>query len=406
MHSGLRSDKKNAVFLAVSLSISAAVVCLPLVRAFSSNTALLALITAAAAALFAFVYLTTRSPLCYMLPLLSYLAAFAATGDPIASLTSTAFFPPAFILTWMFSRASKAPPSATTAGKAVAAVRRALGFADEDAASVSADSCRDAEYACAETSGKADTANAARRPERISAVAAMSAALLVCGALYIVFSSALTYSSLSFDSLVSFFNAQNDRMRAIISSFTVTAADGTVSPLYTDEAIEYMVSYIIVCLPSILICAANIIAYLTTCFFSAAARLSGIYPKLLGGRWDSSVSIISAALYTFAYIFSAIGSASQSNALGAVTTNLIIMLTPAFALMGVKGMWRRMRESRTSYYGGRPARGVSALGLVYLMLCAAMLFINPFIPVILLAFLGTADTIIAYAAPFLRRGEK
>lgn len=397
---------------------AAAVVCLPLVRSVSDNTALAALVTAVSAALFAFLCVTTGSALCFIIPVLSYLCAFAVTGDPISSLTSTAFFPPAFILARMFSAKPKAAKKSSGAAKALAAALSAIGLEDDEASNdvksqengaesdifgiLTDDNSVDDNMDAAQTNNIAQR----RRPERISAVAAMSASLLICGALYIVFSASLAYGSLSANSLVRFFYAQSDRMRAIISSFTVMSADGTVTPLYTDEAVEYMISYILVCLPSILICAAAVISYLTTCFFSLFARMSGTYSAVIGERWDSSVSIISAVLYALSYIFAAIGSAAQSNTIGAVTTNLIIMLTPAFALMGVKGVWRRMRDKRAAYYSPRPSGGVSALGIVYLMLCAAMLFINPFIPVVLLAFLGAADTIIAYTVPFFTRSEK
>lgn len=316
--------------------ISAAVVLLPAASACDASGITAFPLTALSGASLAFLLLTLCSPWPLLLPLGAFISALLVLRDPGAALVYAAFLPAGAVLALSIGgdRLSFLPAK-LRGGKA----------------------------------GRTET------------VVSVSAVTLVIYLLYAALSVAAEYGGLSGAAFKSFYETESGRLRDVFASLTLTV-DGETVRVYSDEVLDYVVKYMLLMLPAVLICATNILSYLCTLFFRGFAYAFGMTYLLPDGKWGFTVSKLSAYVFCGAYLLAMLGGGLGSDAISAVTSNIVLILTPPFALMGTLHVARRARSPE--------GRGVA---VVYALLAFVMLFLNLLAIFALAAFVGVLDVL-------------
>ena len=162
----------------------------------------------------------------------------------------------------------------------------------------------------------------------------------------------------------------------------MTASLGEAAPIIDDSAISDSVTLILSILPAAVIQLVLFYAYLSACL--SAFFLKRLSPSLLTRLWEISMSVISALIYIasfLVYVFSALFSDGITPAL-AVSLNLVIILLPAFTIVGAK--------IGITFFRSGEWNGMKTIFLIFLILS---LFFNVGYLLYLAAFFGAAVTV-------------
>lgn len=211
-----------------------------------------------------------------------------------------------------------------------------------------------------------------RSHTRTKALFAISAALGAGCVIYIALVLALNYGGLS---TVAF--------RTAYDSFMVVIREGFTAYGLTEDIITTLIGYMLVLSPSMIICLLLFTAYLTTAFYITLCRLFRLEERLLPSfPWQIEMSIMSACVFIASYAVTMLFTAGNATPLSLTADNIIIILTPGFALIGVKRAVSRVKTRSGGFV-------TAIVGVIAFLL----LFINITAFFISVSFLGVIETV-------------
>ncbi|MHB1150969.1 MAG: DUF2232 domain-containing protein [Eubacteriales bacterium] len=210
-----------------------------------------------------------------------------------------------------------------------------------------------------------------RRLNRSKTMIAISAALGAGCVFYIFLALVLNWGGLSVTSL----NAAYDSfMTGIRESFALIG--------FSNDIIETLIGYVLVLSPSMVVCLLLFTAYLTTAFYIMLCRLFRLEEKLLPSfPWQFEMSFVSACVFIAAYAVSLLFSSGKTTAISLTAENIIIILTPGFALIGLNRATNRIKSRNSGF--STAIFGVIALTLFFYNIAAF------FVSVSFLGVIGT-----------------
>lgn len=210
-----------------------------------------------------------------------------------------------------------------------------------------------------------------RRLTRSKTIIAISAVLGAGCVFYIVLALVLKWGGLSVTSLTAAYNAF---MTGIRESFALIG--------FTEDIIDTLIGYVLVLSPSMAVCLLLFMAYLTASFYIMLCRLFRLEEKLLPSfPWRFEMSFVSAYIFIAAYAVSLLFSSGKTTAISLTAENIIIILTPGFALIGLKRAIDRIKTRSRGF--STAIIGVIALTLFFYNIAAF------FVSVSFLGVIGT-----------------
>lgn len=171
----------------------------------------------------------------------------------------------------------------------------------------------------------------------------------------------------------------------------LTAMIGEASAAYAEAGIAFSISetdlkntiaMTVNLSPAIFLVLSMITAYFTNLVMHRMLIGFGVLPRLPQRLTVPIVSVFAAVLFIFAYLVSLFGSTGEATVVGVVASNISLILEPCLAYLGFLLLFHR-RESR------------SCLSLVFLFLMIGTLWLDPSLFIVLAAFYGAANVIIA-----------
>lgn len=152
---------------------------------------------------------------------------------------------------------------------------------------------------------------------------------------------------------------------------------------FSEEIIDTMIGYMLVLSPSLAVCLLFFTAYLTTAFYGMLCGLFRLQEKLLPVYpWTFEMSVVSACVFLTAYAVTLILSSGKTTVVSLTAENIIIMLTPGFALLGVT----RIKDRIKTKTGGITTAIIGIMALVLLFYNLAAFFIT-------VSFFGVIGTV-------------
>ncbi len=321
------SKKNNPLIVIAAATVSAAVFSVP--SSFDTIGLLAFFSSGLAAAIFAFGYFVTASPYMFLSAPLAYLISVIVSGSPLSALAALTFLPPAFLLTRM----------------------------------------------------------AEKKPTRCQAIVGMSASAVLWFLVYSLLSILVRYGSVSVESLEGYFNELTATVRGVLSNASLYDQTGNIVYLYTAEQVDLLIRYMLLFFPSMLLCISNLYAaFISAVYFRLLRRFSldDRLTKPDDRKWELEISVVSAAVFSIAYLLRVLFSSNDINAVMVVTTNLLILLVPGFAWIGTKAAIRRIRQ-----------RSGSRVGVFYIAAAIILCMINVIACMTLLAFFGVVETFLS-----------
>lgn len=220
---------------------------------------------------------------------------------------------------------------------------------------------------------------------RTQTIIAVSATLVVIYILYLLLIVIVSYKGINREILDMFWNDQTTVIKDLLASFTVEV-DGIQYQLYDDASIINALNSMLLIMPAVIICAMNIAAYLITLVYIGLSRLFDVSEFILPhSPWEFTMSVISAYLYCAVYLISVFSGNAIFGAVTAVVTNIIILLTPGFALIGVKRLIRRAKSPE-----GR------RIAVIYIVFTILIIILSPTMILTILSFVGVIETLISH----------
>ena len=281
-----------------------------------------------AAALFTFLYNATGYKwLCVMI-IPPYLAAFLTTRDPVASLEFISFAPAGTLFIY--------------------AIKKKANFT--------------------------------------GTVAAISAGLTVLYPVFILIAVISEYGALNAGVLTSFGNVWSQSVKDALAGITVQVSGADVK-LYSAGEINRIVNELAPRIPGLLITIMNITAFFSVVIYRGLTKLfgvSGLKKFIPAAARHFELSIISAYVYCAAYVFSVFGGNKITGVFTAAAANVILILTPGSALMGLKYITVRFKKRRSI-----------KTAAVYGVIVLTLLLLNPSFVITGLSFTGVIETIIS-----------
>jgi hypothetical protein len=200
------------------------------------------------------------------------------------------------------------------------------------------------------------------------------------------------YGGLSMTALQTFWKTEyTDQITKTFELMVTQDANGAERRLFDDNYIKSVIDYVTLVMPSIVICIANVIAYLTTKVYKSLAGMFKITRYvILISPWDFEISIVSAYVYCITYAVSVLfaGDGNIYNIFNILTSNIILILTPGLGLYGVINFIMRIKGR-----GKNKARSGYIIGMTVTFFI--LLFINPTLIFTLFAFIGVVEIITA-----------
>ncbi len=182
--------------------------------------------------------------------------------------------------------------------------------------------------------------------KRSEAVVLATAAQALMAIIFAVVSCYAEVGGLSLDGVIVQFAKIIDTIEGVLRNASLYDAEGEVVYLYTAEQIEQLMSYMRIFLPAVIISMASLMSYLASSIFLRILRKTGS-AMLLGtpdGTWKFSMSKISAYVFCGSYLTYILTSSSKINSLSATAFNMFIILLLGFARCGmtyVRVLWKR-----------------------------------------------------------------
>ncbi|NLZ36077.1 MAG: hypothetical protein GX897_01185 [Clostridiales bacterium] len=225
----------------------------------------------------------------------------------------------------------------------------------------------------------AETAPVPSYPSRVSCITAMSAVL---GAAFAVFMVALLIAerggfnpSIFSDWLAE----QTERIQTIISSFTMENG-GETRPLYTGENLTFMVNYILLVLPAVIIVFCLISSWLSTLVFAICSLAAGFYRRFFEYGWPVKISRSSAVVFIAVYLGAMFF--GRNPAVYILFANFVLILTPGFVLIGVRDTILKLADDYR-----RPS------GILLIAASVILAFVNFMAVFVLMSFAGVVYTL-------------
>lgn len=171
----------------------------------------------------------------------------------------------------------------------------------------------------------------------------------------------------------------------------LTAMIGEASAAYAEAGIAFSISetdlkntiaMTVNLSPAIFLVLSMITAYFTNLVMHRMLIGFGVLPRLPQRLTVPIVSVFAAVLFIFAYLVSLFGNTGEATVVGVAASNISLILEPCLAYLGFLLLFHR-RESR------------SCLSLVFLFLMIGTLWLDPSLFIVLAAFYGAANVIIA-----------
>jgi len=183
-------------------------------------------------------------------------------------------------------------------------------------------------------------------------------------------------------------------VRGVLENASLYDKNGEVIYLYTAEQVDLVIGSAKLLMPSVIICAANVFAYLSTAVFHLFMRAFSI-TAMLGEnkKWKLKLSPVSAVVFGAAYIISVLFRTGAATPVSVAVMNLIVILVPGFALIGIREIVGRIRQREEVH-----------VTPFYIAALVILVLINPVTCLIMLAFFGVIDTLVAQFG-IGRRGE-
>lgn len=211
-----------------------------------------------------------------------------------------------------------------------------------------------------------------RSHTRSNALLAISAALGAGCVVYLTLALALNFGGLS---AAAFKIAYDSFMGGIREDFMAYGL--------TEDIVTTLIGYMLVLSPSMIICLLLFTAFLTTAFYTILCRLFRLEERLLpSSPWRFEMSIMSACVFIAAYAVTMLFSAGSATALSLTAENIIIILTPGFALIGAKRAVNRIK-----------AKSGGFVTVIVVFITFLLLFINITAFFISVSLLGVIETV-------------
>ena len=274
-------------------------------------------------ALFAFLYMITGYKWLLFLPVVPYLIALAVTREPIVSVEAAAFYPAAIAL--------------------VTAVKKKFSYT--------------------------------------AALITVSTVLIIFYGVYLMISIPVHYGNLNTETLTSFWNDATFPLRETYEQLT-TVVDGEEIKVYSKDQVNYMVTNILLYIPATAICAANIIAFIMMTLYNGLATVFRVKRYLTPRKtWKLQLSVISAYIYCAAYLIIIFSGGGIVGTVTAVTSNILVILTPGFSFIGLRGLINKFRSGENR-----------KLTLLIIILTTAFVIISPSMVFYIMSLVGVIDT--------------
>lgn len=207
-----------------------------------------------------------------------------------------------------------------------------------------------------------------RRLARTKTVLAVSAAFGAGVIVYIILALIINRGGLS---AAAFTAAYDDFISGIVENFA--------SAGFTEEIIDTLIEYLLVLSPSLFVCLLLTVAYLTTVFYVMLYRIFRPSP---GVEWRVEMSVFSAVVFLASYAIIAVLSTAKINSVSLTAENIIIILTPGFALIGIRRIITGLKTGIGRF------RAVLT-GIIILFL----IFYNIALFAVIISLIGVADTL-------------
>ena len=263
------------------------------------------------AALFAFLYITTKYKWLFVLPVIPYIVALILTRNPLTAAEALAFYPTA--LAFIFAMKKKFTYTST--------------------------------------------------------VIAASAALVVFFVVYMLISIITAYGALNSAAFELLWDDLTTPMREVYSQMT-TMVDGREVKLYSQEQVNTVVNAIILYIPATIICVTNVIAFIAVSLYKKIAGLFHIKYALIPQRFGQlELSVISAYIYCAVYLIITFGGNAMSF-VSVVAANILVILTPGFSFIGLRNIINKIRFGTAR----KSAIAMIVLSVIFLIISPSMIF--------------------------------
>ena len=137
--------------------------------------------------------------------------------------------------------------------------------------------------------------------------------------------------------------------------------------------------------PAFIVTVLNLMAYISCSFAVLLYRIFGHPERLPEIPWRICMSTVSAYVFAIVYVICILFSGTGDiTVIGITTENILLMLTPGFALTGLRSISARIRRRSSGF-----------LNVVIVILSLLLFFLNIYAFLTILSFYGVIDTIIA-----------
>lgn len=205
-----------------------------------------------------------------------------------------------------------------------------------------------------------------KKHTRISMICRVSAVLAVIEFLMLALTVYGIYGTLTADTVRTLFEGIHTSLADSVYDALGSVATESISLSY--DMISSTIAYMLTLMPAIFITLYNIAAYLIQRTVIVIGRRVGAADMIYPESCIFKVSRAAAALYIASYLLTVFLVSDKVGIFGAVTENLIIILTPGLALLGVKDFIKRRKE-RISVFPLFPI-----LGMAFLLFTVPVLF--------------------------------
>lgn len=216
---------------------------------------------------------------------------------------------------------------------------------------------------------------------RTSTIITVSSALILSYIIYILFSILITYKTFNLEILRLFWSEATQPLRDTYTQAT-TILDGREIKLYTKQQVENIISNILIYIPATLMCVGNIIAFASIILYKGLARVFGVSRYIIPEpKWDFSMSVISAYIYCGSYLIVIFSGGSIIGTVTAVTSNILVILTPGFSYIGLLNLIYKLKSG---------TKRKTAIALIFLTV--VFVVISPSMIFYIMSLTGVVDT--------------
>ena len=213
----------------------------------------------------------------------------------------------------------------------------------------------------------------------------VSIALIIFYGVYLMISIPVHYGNLNPDTLQQFWNDATLPLRETYEQVT-TIVDGEEVKVYSKDQVNYLVTNILLYIPATAICAANIIAFVIMTIYNGLGSVFRVKRYITPRRtWKLRLSVISAYIYCAAYLTVIFSGGSIIGTVTAVTSNILVILTPGFSFIGLRGLINKFRSGENK-----------KIMILVIILTVLFLIISPSMLFYIMSLTGVIDTFLEH----------